>query len=181
MKVFYSLGQAAQSGGFDTAVGFVFFYYTVVLGLSGALVGAALAVGLAFDALVDPMIGSWSDNLKSRLGRRLPLMIAAIAPTVISVGLLFSPPANLSQPLLFGWLVALSVAGRSFISLFHVPYVALGAELASGYTERTSVVVYRSVAGILSGLAITALGFSVFFADGGLQKADGYPGFGWSA
>ena len=39
-KVFYSLGQAAQSGGFDTAVGFVFFYYSVVLGLSGALVGA---------------------------------------------------------------------------------------------------------------------------------------------
>ena len=179
--MFYSLGQAAQSGGFDTAVGFVFFYYTVVLGLSGALVGAALAVGLAFDAGVDPMIGSWSDNIKSRLGRRLPLMIAAILPTVISVGLLFSPPANLSEPLLFGWLVLLSVAGRSAISLFHVPYVALGAELATGYAERTSVVVYRSVAGILAGLAITALGFSVFFADGGLQKADGYPGFGWSA
>ncbi len=63
-KVFYSLGQAAQSGGFDTAVGFVFFYYSVVLGLSGALVGAALAIGLAFDAVVDPFIGSWSDNLK---------------------------------------------------------------------------------------------------------------------
>ena len=180
-KVFYSLGQAAQSGGFDTAVGFVFFYYTVVLGLSGALVGAALAVGLAFDAAVDPMIGSWSDNTKSRLGRRLPLMIAAIPPTAISVGLLFSPPQNLSQPLLFGWLTLLSVAGRGFISLFHVPYVALGAELATGYAERTSVVVYRSVAGILAGLVITALGFSVFFADGGLQRADGYPGFGWSA
>ena len=180
-KVFYSLGQAAQSGGFDTAVGFVFFYYTVVLGLSGALVGAALAVGLAFDAAVDPMIGSWSDNTKSRLGRRLPLMIAAIPPTVISVGLLFSPPQNLSQPLLFGWLMLMSVAGRGFISLFHVPYVALGAELATGYAERTSVVVYRSVAGILAGLVITALGFSVFFADGGLQRADGYPGFGWSA
>jgi exonuclease SbcC len=79
-KVFYSLGQAAQSGGFDTAVGFVFFYYSVVLGLSGALVGAALAIGLAFDAVVDPFIGSWSDNLKSRLGRRLPLMMAAILP-----------------------------------------------------------------------------------------------------
>src|SRR4051812_5054886 len=36
-KVFYSLGQAAQSGGFDTAVGFVFFYYSVVLGLPGTL------------------------------------------------------------------------------------------------------------------------------------------------
>ncbi len=159
-KIFYSLGQAAQPG---------------------ALVGAALAVGLAFDALVDPMIGSWSDNIKSRLGRRLPLMFAAIPLTTLSVGLLFSPPQGLSEPLLFGWLALLSVLGRSAISLFHVPYVALGAELATDYAERTSVVVYRSTAGILSGLAITALGFSVFFADGGLQRAEGYPGFGWSA
>ncbi len=180
-KIFYSLGQAAQSGGFDTAVGFVFFYYSVVLGLSGALVGVALAVGLAFDAFVDPMIGSWSDNIRSRLGRRLPLMIAAIPLTTLSLGLLFSPPAGLSQPLLFAWLAVLSVAGRSAISLFHVPYVALGAELTTDYAERTSVVVYRSAAGILSGLAITALGFSVFFANGGLQRAAGYPGFGWSA
>ena len=180
-KVFYSLGQAAQTGGFDTAIAFVFFYYTAVLGLSGALVGLALAVGLAFDAIVDPMVGSWSDNIKSRLGRRLPLMMAAIPLITISIGLLFSPPPNLSQPLLFGWLALLSVATRSFISLFNVPYVALGAEMATGYTERTSVVVYRSIAGLLAGIAITALGFSVFFADGGLQRPEGYPGFGWSA
>lgn len=181
LKVFYSLGQAAQSGGFDTAVGFVFFYYSVVLGLSGTLVGAALAVGLVFDAVVDPFIGSWSDNIKSRLGRRLPLMIAAIPLTVISVGLLFSPPHDMTQPLLFTWLVAFSVAGRAAISLFHVPYVALGAELTTDYAGRTSVVVYRSAAGVLAGLAITALGYSAFFADGGLQRAEGYPGFGWSA
>ena len=77
VKLAYSLGQAGQNGGFDAAFGFIFFYYSAVLGLSGALVGAALAVGLAFDAAVDPVIGSWSDNLKSRLGRRLPLMLVA--------------------------------------------------------------------------------------------------------
>lgn len=180
-KIFYGLGQAAQSGGFDTAVGFVFFYYSVVLGLSGALVGAALAIGLAFDAVVDPFIGSWSDNLKSRLGRRLPLMMAAIPPTVISVGLLFSPPQGLAPHLLFAWLVVFSVASRIAISVFHVPYVALGAELTSDYAGRTSVVVYRSAAGVLAGLAITALGYSVYFANGGLQRPEGYPGFGWSA
>ncbi len=179
-KVFYSLGQAAQTGGFDTAIGFVFFYYTAVLGLSGGLVGAALAVGLALDAVVDPVVGSWSDNLKSRLGRRLPLMIAAIPLITLSIGLLFSPPRGLSQPLLFGWLTLMSVASRAFISLFNVPYIALGAEMASDYTERTSVVVYRAMAGIVFGTAITALGFTVFFAHGGLQRADGYPAFGWS-
>ncbi len=179
-KIFYSLGQVAQTGGFDTAIGFVFFYYTAVLGLPGAIVGAALAVGLGLDALVDPMVGSWSDNLKSRLGRRLPLMILAVPLTTVSIGLLFSPPAHLSDPLLFGWLTLMSVATRSFISLFNVPYIALGAEMTMDYAERTSVVVYRSVAGILAGTAITALGFSFFFANGGLQRADGYPGFGWT-
>ena len=55
IKMLYGLGQMAQSGGFDTAIGFIFFYYTAVLGLSGALVGAALAISLAFDAVVDPL------------------------------------------------------------------------------------------------------------------------------
>jgi GPH family glycoside/pentoside/hexuronide:cation symporter len=180
IKIFYALGQAAQSGGFDAALGFVFFYYSAVLGLSGALVGAALAVSLAFDAVVDPLVGSWSDNIKSRLGRRLPLMLAAIPLIAISVGLLFSPPAGLGEVALFAWLAAMSVAVRSFISVFNVPYIALGAEMASDYAGRTSVVVYRAFAGILAGVAITAIGFTVFFADGGLQRPEGYPGFGWS-
>ncbi|MFM5916517.1 MAG: MFS transporter [Novosphingobium sp.] len=180
VKLAYSLGQAAQNGGFDAAVGFVFFYYSAVLGLSGSLVGAALAVSLAFDAVVDPMVGSLSDNLRSRMGRRLPLMIAAIPFVTVSIGLLYSPPDGLGQLGLFAWLATMSVAVRSFISLFNVPYIALGAEMASGYAERTSVVVYRAFAGILAGVAVTVIGYQVYFANGGLQRAEGYPGFGWS-
>ncbi len=180
VKLAYSLGQAAQNGGFDAAIAFIFFYYSAVLGLSGTLVGAALAVSLAFDAVVDPVVGSWSDNIKSRLGRRLPLMIAAIPLISLSIGLLFSPPHGLGQTGLFLWLAVMSVAVRSFISLFNVPYIALGAEMATGYAERTSIVVYRALAGLFASVAVTAVGFSVYFAHGGLQKPDGYPGFGWS-
>ena len=180
VKLAYSLGQAAQNAGFDAAIAFIFFYYSAVLGLSGTLVGAALAVSLAFDAVVDPVVGSWSDNIKSSLGRRLPLMIAAIPLVSVSVGMLFSPPHGLGQAGLFGWLAVMSVAVRSFISLFNVPYIALGAEMATDYSERTSVVVYRAVAGICSGVAVTAIGYSIYFANGGLQRPDGYPGFGWS-
>jgi len=180
VKLLYSLGQMAQSGGFETAIGFVFFYYTAVLGLSGALVGAALAVSLAFDAVVDPLVGSWSDNVHSKLGRRLPLMIAATPLIAVAVGLLFSPPHGAGPWALFGWLTVTSVAARTFISLFNVPYVALGAEMATDYAERTRVVVYRAVAGILSAVTCTALGFTLFFAHGGLQRPEGYPGFGWT-
>ncbi len=180
VKLAYSLGQAAQNGGFDAAIAFIFFYYSAVLGLSGTLVGAALAVSLAFDAVVDPVVGSWSDNIRSRLGRRLPLMIAAVPLISLSLGLLFSPPHGLGQTGLFLWLAVMSVAVRSFISLFNVPYIALGAEMATGYAERTSIVVYRAMAGLFVGVAVTAIGYSVWFAHGGLQRADSYPGFGWS-
>ena len=180
IKLLYGFGQMAQSGGFDTAIGFIFFYYTAVLGLSGALVGAALAVSLAFDAVVDPLIGSWSDNLKSRMGRRLPLMLAAIPIIALSVGGLFTPPHGASEMVLFAWLTVTSVVARSSISMFNVPYIALGAEMARDYAERTSIVVYRTVAGIVSGVICTALGFTVFFAKGGLQRPEGYPGYGWT-
>ena len=180
VKLAYSLGQAAQNGGFDAAIAFIFFYYSAVLGLSGTLVGAALAVSLAFDAAVDPVVGSWSDNMQSSLGRRLPLMIMAIPLICVAIGLLFTPPHGLGQVGLFGWLAVMSVAVRSFISLFNVPYIALGAEMASDYAARTSVVVYRAFAGLLSSVAVTAIGYSVFFANGGLQRPNGYPGFGWS-
>ncbi len=181
IKLIYAAGQVAQSGGFEAAIGFIFFYYTAVLGLSGSLVGAALAISLAFDAVVDPLIGSISDGARSRLGRRLPVMIAAIPFVVVSVGLLFSPPRGLGATSLFAWLTVSSIVVRSSISAFNVPYIALGAELADGYAERSSVVAYRTVVGIFSNVVVIAVAFSVFFSGpGGLQRRDGYPGLGWS-
>ena len=181
IKIIYAAGQVAQSGGFEAAIGFVFFYYTAVLGLSGSLVGAALAISLAFDAVIDPLVGSISDSVKSRLGRRLPVMIVAIPFVVVSIGLLFSPPTGLSTTALFAWLTVTSIAVRSAISAFNVPYIALGAELADGYAERSSVVAYRTLVGIFSNVAVIALAFTVFFAGpGGLQRREGYPGLGWS-
>jgi GPH family glycoside/pentoside/hexuronide:cation symporter len=180
VKLAYGLGGAVQNGGFDTAIGFSFFYYSAVLGLSPSLVGIALAVGLVCDALVDPFIGSWSDNLKSRLGRRLPPMIAAVPLVAVSMGLLFSPPQGLSELALLGWLTVMTVSARGAMSLFNVPFLTLGAELETGYASRTGLVMYRVITGLIVSVAITAVGYSVYFADGGLLKPASYPGFGWS-
>jgi len=181
VKFFYGLGQVVQSGGFDTALVFTFFYYTAVLGLPGSLAGLAMAISLCVDALADPIVGSWSDNIRSRWGRRLPLMVLSIPVVALSFGLLFAPPEGLSQGLLFAWLTVMSIAARGATSLFNVPYIALGAELADGYVERSRVVVWRTVLGLLATVFIVVLAYSVFFAgEGGLQRAEGYPGFGWA-
>jgi GPH family glycoside/pentoside/hexuronide:cation symporter len=180
VKAAYGMGQIVESI-FTAAMGFVFFYYTAVLGVPASLVSVAVFIGLCFDAGVDPILGSWSDNIRSRFGRRLPLMFVGGPLTCLFLALLFAPPQGLSEPLLFAWLVGTGVMLRVCISTYHVPYIALGAELATGYVERSRVVAWRTILGVLSHVALTAIAYSLIFSgEGGLQQADRYPTFGWS-
>ena len=59
---------------------FLLLFYGTVVGLEPALVGTALLIALIFDALSDPIVGYWSDNTRSRWGRRHPFMYAAAIP-----------------------------------------------------------------------------------------------------
>ena len=116
VKFFYSVGQVVESG-YIAVNGFVFFYYTAVLGMSGSMVGAAVAISMCLDAAFDPIIGSWSDSVRSKYGRRLPLMLIGAPLTMVSMGLLFSPPSTLTPLLLFLWLTVTKMAVRAFASL----------------------------------------------------------------
>jgi GPH family glycoside/pentoside/hexuronide:cation symporter len=178
VKLAYSLGQSIENG-YLVVSGFIFFYYTAVLGLSGSMVGMALAISMVVDSVIDPFIGSISDNVRSRFGRRLPLMVLGAPLTGLALWMLFSPPVGLSAPLLFAWLVTSKLCLRGSASLFNLPYAALTAELSNGYVERASIAAYRAVTGNLASLTITAVALSVFFAGaGGLQVQAHYPAFG---
>ena len=180
VKIFYGFGQAIESGYIGVAA-FIFFYYTAVLGLSGGMVGLALAISMAVDAVFDPLIGSISDSVRSRFGRRLPPMVLGAPLFALSLGLLFSPPVGLAPFVLFAWLTVFKLSIRAFASLFNLPYFALGAEMADGYVERSSIVAYRTFGGLITGVLLTILAYSVFFAGpGGLQTAERYPAFGWA-
>jgi GPH family glycoside/pentoside/hexuronide:cation symporter len=180
VKFFYSVGQVVESG-YLAINTFIFFYYTAVLGLPGSLVGVALALSLCLDGFADPFIGSWSDSVRSRLGRRLPVMLIGAPLTFLAMGLLFAPPSALTPFLLFGWLTVTKMGVRAFASMFNIPYFALGGEMADDYVERARIVAWRLMGGILATVLITVLAYSYFFAgDAGLQRREAYPAFGWT-
>jgi len=134
------------------------FYLTIVCGLSGAEAGAVLGITLVVDSAIDPVVGSLSDNSRSRHGRRHPLMLASVIPIVVAFGLLFSVPHGLSGPALLGYVLAALLSLRVALSLFYVPYMALGAELTDDYAERSTVVagrVFFTVVGTLSAAGLT--------------------------
>ncbi len=183
IKTFFGMGQIAEgikNTGFTT---FLLFYYNSVLGLSGTYAGGALLIALVFDAVTDPVVGSVSDTFKHRLGRRHPFMYASAIPLAVTFGLIFSPPEGLGQIGLFLWLTGFAILVRASMTLYHVPHMALGAELTSDYRERTVVVAYRSGFGALGIALVLGLGWSIFFpdVDGQLGRFDpaAYRSFGW--
>lgn len=74
---FGQLAEAIKNSGFNV---FLLFYYNQVLGVSATLTSVALAIALMFDAVSDPLVGSFSDKLRTRYGRRHPLILLAALP-----------------------------------------------------------------------------------------------------
>ena len=175
-KFSYGVGQYAE-GLKNTAFNiFALFYYNQVLEVSGTLCGVALGIALLFDAVTDPLAGSLSDNWQSKWGRRHPFMYASAAPLALAFYGLFSPP-ELSELGLFAWLLVFSVLTRGAMTLYHVPHLALGAELTEDFEERTSIVAWRQVFGVLGLFSVVICSFGYYMADdrGGRMQAANYP------
>lgn len=79
-KFLYGGGSMALAVKNVTFNMFVLLFYKQVLGLSGTLTGLAIFISVMWDAVSDPLIGSWSDRLRTRLGRRHPMLIAGTIP-----------------------------------------------------------------------------------------------------
>lgn len=157
------------------------FYLTVVCGMDASWAGMALGVALIVDSFVDPLVGSLSDNSRSRHGRRHPWMIGSALPLVVAYGLLFSIPQGLSGAGLFVYALALLLVVRVCISGFNVPYTALGAELSDDYRERSSIVGARVLFTTLASLFAAYLAYGVFLkGEGGTTHREAYAPLAWS-
>lgn len=167
----YAIGNIPFAVKDAAFVNFVVFYYTQVHGLSGTLAGLAMFIALSWDAVSDPVVGSWSDNFRSRWGRRHPLMLAGGLPTAVLFLALFAPPDQLGQMGVFAWLLGVSIVLRTFLTIYFIPYSAMGAELSTDYDERTVVAKARVTVAWVAGMALPAIAFAFFF-----QPSDGVDG-----
>jgi len=184
LKLAYGLGSV-PFGVKDAGLKFfLLLYYNQVLGLSASWVGAASAIALVVDAVLDPIIGQWSDNLHSRWGRRHPFMYLSALPIALCYGLLWDPPSGLSQDQLALYLLGMVVLVRALISFYEVPNSALTAELTDDYDERTAVVGWRLLFGWAGGLGMVVLALAAFAPPDDAQSAGqlvaaGYVKYGW--
>jgi len=163
-KLIYAVGSAAEAVIGVAFNFFNFFFYTNIMGVSGTMVGLAIAIALFFDAVSDPFVGAISDRLHSKWGRRHPFMFAAPVPVMICLFLIYSPLESLGSFGLFLWLTVLSVIMRTSITLFNVPHLALGAELSADFAERSRVMSVTALFGAFGAFGFGFLAYTFFFA-----------------
>jgi len=163
VRLMFAFGQIPE-GVQSTSFGFfLLFFYNQVLGLSGAYASAAIVIAQVLDAVIDPVVGNWSDRTRSRWGRRHPFMYASAVPFGVCFFLLFAPPQGLDQTGLFLWLVAFATLTRATQSIYSIPHTAMTAELSMDYHERTLLSALRSLFGSIGTLMVFLIGLQLYF------------------
>lgn len=178
-RLAYGIGGAAggiKNNGFDYAL---LIFYSQVLGLPGWWVAGAIWIALIIDAVSDPIVGYWSDNLRSNMGRRHPFLYAAAIPVTIAYFFVWNPPSGLEGVPLFAWLLALTITVRVGYTMFEVPSLSLAAELSQDYDVRTMLMSYRYFFAWVGGLAVQVMLFTTFLkpSEGDPQGLQHIPGW----
>jgi len=174
-KLAFGVGSVAEGAVYIAFNTWNFLFYNQVLGLSGTLCGLAVTISLLFDGLADPIVGSLSDRWRSRLGRRHPFLYATAVPLGLTFYALYVPPAQLSSWGLFAWFTVFATLHRQALTLYHVPHLALGAELSADYRERSVVMSYNTIFQVVGGASTAFVGWTLFSrVAGGTAVRAGY-------
>jgi glycoside/pentoside/hexuronide:cation symporter, GPH family len=142
-------------------------FYASEVGLSLAALGTAMILARILDIVVDPFIGTLSDRLHTRFGRRKPWLVLGSVFLLIGMSQLFHPPVGVTLTYFLFWLGVMYVG----FSLVQVPHRAWGAELSPHYDERTHISSVRQFCAT-AGLIVSTLVPAIVLGQKGAKSAD---------
>ncbi|KQR39513.1 MFS transporter [Microbacterium sp. Leaf159] len=141
----YAIGSLG-TGGYATLPGLVLTYFlTDNLGVAALAAGLIVTAAKIWDVIIDPLIGAASDRQYARTGSRRGFMVVGALTLPVFFALTFAVPPSWGPTAGAICVLLAFLATATSFSLFQVPYVALPAELTSGYDERTRLLGWRVV------------------------------------
>jgi GPH family glycoside/pentoside/hexuronide:cation symporter len=137
-KVAFGIGMLANQM-FPAALGIFMVVLVQDLGFPGWMWGVIYFFPRIFDCFTDPIMGFISDNTKSRWGRRRQYVILGgliMGAAFIIMWQLFRESGvdyNFTYFMIWSFVFYLG------LTIFSVPYVAMGYEMSNDFHERTSI------------------------------------------
>lgn len=148
-KLAFGLGMLANQL-FPAMLGIFIVILIDKLGFPGWMLSAIYFVPKLFDAITDPIMGFITDNTKSKWGRRRQYVIIGALITGISFAFMWQLYADDSVNYNFYYFMIVSLFFYLGITIFSVPFVAMGYEMSDDFHERTSIMATSQLIGQLA-------------------------------
>ena len=175
-KLGYALGDMGGILSFSLVSSYLTMFYTDILGISAASITILMLVARIWDAVNDPMWGSFIDSRKpTKHGRFRPYILGASFPLAVGAFLMFCKIPGLSngQYLIYAYITYIFY-GMMYTGV-NIPYGSLASAITDDEVERSSLSMWRSVGAGIGGLPAQILMPLVVFttvinADGSSSK-----------
>jgi GPH family glycoside/pentoside/hexuronide:cation symporter len=141
----YGVGMIGERLFRDAPALLLLLYMTDYLGIPAALAGIAIFVPKLWVVCLDPLVGSLSDRVQSRWGRRRPLMLVGAILSALTFYSMFAVPTLEGATVRAVYMFVVILLAFSAYSLYSVPYLTMGAEMSEDAYQRTRVMSYRIV------------------------------------
>ena len=134
----YGVGAVGEGIGYNFFFTFFTFFLTTEAGVAPAIAGVISGIAVLWDAITDPIIGSWSDHTRNPKGRRRPLIAKGSILFGLSVALLFCN-IPVSVPVKVVFFIAVNMIYWLTMTTCVIPHISLGSELTEDFDERTKL------------------------------------------
>jgi GPH family glycoside/pentoside/hexuronide:cation symporter len=137
-KIAFGVGMFANQM-FPAIMGIFMVVLVQDLGFPGWMWGVIFFAPRIFDSITDPIMGFISDNTKSKWGRRRQYVFLGAIVMGIAYILMWQLFKENSLQFNFWYFFLLSLVFYLGLTLFSVPYVAMGYEMSDNFHERTNI------------------------------------------
>lgn len=148
-KIAFGLGMLANQM-FPAALGIFIVILIEGLGFPGWMLGIIYFVPKLFDAITDPIMGFITDNTKSKWGRRRQYVLIGAVIMGLSFAFMWQLYAKDSVNYNFYYFLIWSLVFYLGLTIFSVPYVAMGYEMSDDFHERTEIMATAQLIGQLA-------------------------------
>jgi GPH family glycoside/pentoside/hexuronide:cation symporter len=153
----YSIGYIGISILVQTTVKWYQYFYAPPEANQGGLkvliplgfIGFTMIIARIFDGVADPVVAYYSDNARSKLGRRIPFILYGSLPLCLSFVLIWFPPVQGESIWNFIYLTVILSLFFIFFTIVVGPYLALIGEVTSNNKERMNLTMMQGITQVI--------------------------------